>query len=158
VDPRTGRLHPTFHQTGAADRDRVAKAYAEAGVAASVVDFEPDMPNRYRWADLAVCRSGALTVAELALSGLPAVFVPYPYAADDHQAANARALAAVGAARVLDSHTLTSETLAETLMDLFSQPQELRRMAAAAAALARPRAAEEIVSECADLTSQRDRR
>jgi UDP-N-acetylglucosamine--N-acetylmuramyl-(pentapeptide) pyrophosphoryl-undecaprenol N-acetylglucosamine transferase len=145
-----------FHQTGAADRDRVAKAYAEAGISATVVDFEADMPGRYDWADLAVCRAGALTVAELALAGLPAIFVPYPYAADDHQAANAQALAAAGAARVLDAHTLTPETLAETLRDLFSRPAELRRMGAAATGLARPRAAEKILSECAGLTSQRD--
>ena len=66
-----------FHQTGPADRERVADAYAKAGVSAEVVAFEPDMPRRYRWADSAVCRAGALTVAELALAALPALLVPY---------------------------------------------------------------------------------
>ena len=79
-----------FHQSGAADRERVQAAYEEAGIDAEVVDFEPGMPDRYRWADLAVCRAGAMTVAELALAGLPALLVPYPFAADDHQAANAK--------------------------------------------------------------------
>jgi UDP-N-acetylglucosamine--N-acetylmuramyl-(pentapeptide) pyrophosphoryl-undecaprenol N-acetylglucosamine transferase len=142
-----------FHQTGEADRDRVAEAYATAGVAAEVVDFERDMPSRYRWADLAVCRSGALTVAELALAGLPAIFVPYPFAADDHQAANARALADAGAARVLDSHTLSAEKLADSVRELFGRPERLRSMSAAAEKLARPNAAEEIIAECAGLTA-----
>lgn len=142
-----------FHQTGADDRERVAAAYAAADVAADVVDFESDMPSRYRWADLAVCRSGALTVAELALAGLPAIFVPYPFAADDHQAANARALADAGAARVLDSHSLTADELAQNVRELFAQPEALRSMSAAAEKLARPNAAEEIIGECAGLLS-----
>jgi len=137
-----------FHQTGAADRERVAEAYAKAGIAASVVDFERDMPSRYRWADLAVCRSGALTVAELTMAALPAVFVPYPHAADDHQAANARALARAGAARVLDSRSLTGERLAAELRDLFAAPRELQSMSGAAAKLARPDAAEQIIEDC----------
>jgi UDP-N-acetylglucosamine--N-acetylmuramyl-(pentapeptide) pyrophosphoryl-undecaprenol N-acetylglucosamine transferase len=143
-----------FHQTGAADRERVAAAYAAAGLTAQVVDFEPDMPARYRWADLALCRSGALTVAELAMAGLPAVFVPYPYAADDHQAANARALAAAGAARVLDAQALTPEALADALSELFAEPGILQAMSEAAAKLARPDAAEDVLAECAGLLAQ----
>jgi UDP-N-acetylglucosamine--N-acetylmuramyl-(pentapeptide) pyrophosphoryl-undecaprenol N-acetylglucosamine transferase len=147
-----------FHQTGAADRERVADAYAKAGIDASVVDFEPDMPSRYRWADLALCRSGALTVAELAMAALPAIFVPYPYAADDHQAANARALAEAGAARVLDSRSLTGERLAAELRDLFAAPGELRSMSDAAGRLARPDAAEQIIGDCAALLAASVRR
>jgi UDP-N-acetylglucosamine--N-acetylmuramyl-(pentapeptide) pyrophosphoryl-undecaprenol N-acetylglucosamine transferase len=147
-----------FHQTGAADRERVADAYAEAGIEASVVDFETDMPSRYRWADLAVCRSGALTVAELTMAALPALFVPYPYAADDHQAANARALAEAGAARVLDSRSLTGDRLAAELRDLFAAPGALRSMSAEAAKLARPDAAEQIIEDCAALLAASVRR
>jgi len=147
-----------FHQTGAADRERVAEAYATAGVDATVVDFEPDMPSRYRWADLAVCRSGALTVAELALAALPALFVPYPYAADDHQAANARALEEAGAARVLDSRSLTGADLAAALRETFERPAQLASMSAAAAKLARPDAAERIVEECSALLATSGRR
>jgi UDP-N-acetylglucosamine--N-acetylmuramyl-(pentapeptide) pyrophosphoryl-undecaprenol N-acetylglucosamine transferase len=147
-----------FHQTGAADRERVANAYAKAGIAASVVDFEPDMPSRYRWADLALCRSGALTVAELTLAALPALFVPYPHAADDHQAANARASADAGAARVLDSRSLTGDRLAAALRDLFAAPGELQSMSEAAAKLARPDAAEQIIEDCAALLATSVRR
>ena len=129
----------------------MAAAYGEAGIPAEVVGFEPDMPRRYRWADLAVCRAGALTVAELAMAALPALLVPYPYAADDHQTANARALTEAGAARLLASRELSGKRIAETLKELFADPQPLREMSARAAELARPDAAERIVEECAHL-------
>jgi UDP-N-acetylglucosamine--N-acetylmuramyl-(pentapeptide) pyrophosphoryl-undecaprenol N-acetylglucosamine transferase len=142
-----------FHQTGAADRERVALAYAAAGVNAEVVEFERDMPSRYAWADFAVCRSGALTVAELTLAGLPALFVPYPFAADDHQAANARAMADAGAARVLASKTLTAEQLADEITSLTLAPEKLSDMSAAAAKLAHWDAAERVIDDCAALVA-----
>ena len=145
-----GRIE-LFHQTGEADREAVAAAYAAAGIRAEVVAFEPDMPRRYRWADLAVCRSGALTVAELAMAGLPALLVPFPHAADDHQRANARALAEAGAARVLASRPLAAAELARALSEVLEKPDELAAMGRAAARLARPDAAERIVGECAAL-------
>jgi UDP-N-acetylglucosamine--N-acetylmuramyl-(pentapeptide) pyrophosphoryl-undecaprenol N-acetylglucosamine transferase len=148
LDPREIEI---FHQTGEADRERVAAAYARAGLVAEVVAFEPEMPRRYRWADLAVCRSGALTVAELALAALPALLVPFPHAADDHQRANARALAAAGAARVLESRPLAGAELARALREAFEKPAELAAMGRAAARIARPDAAERIVAECAAL-------
>jgi UDP-N-acetylglucosamine--N-acetylmuramyl-(pentapeptide) pyrophosphoryl-undecaprenol N-acetylglucosamine transferase len=147
-----------FHQSGEADRERVAAAYAEAAVPAEVVTFEPDMPRRYRWADLAICRSGALTVAELAMAALPALLVPYPYAADQHQAANARALAEAGAARLLASRELSGKRIAVALAELFAVPHQLREMSARAGELARPDAAERIVEECADLIAAGNRR
>lgn len=137
-----------FHQTGEADRERVTAAHAAAGSRAEVVAFEPDMPGRYAWADVAVCRAGALTVAELALVGLPALLVPYPYAADDHQTANARALERAGAARLLDSRRLDGARLAEALVDLVCRPAQLGDMARAAAGLGRPDAARAIVAAC----------
>lgn len=140
-----------FHQSGPADRERVAEAYAAHGVRAEVVAFESDMPRRYRWADLALCRSGALAVAELALAGLASLLVPYPYAADDHQRANARALAEAGAARLLDARPLEPTELAAALRGLFDAPEGLAAMGRKAAALARPDAAESIVRECAKL-------
>lgn len=140
-----------FHQSGQADRERVAAAYAAHGVRAEVVAFESDMPGRYRWADLALCRSGALAVAELALAGLASLLVPYPYAADDHQRANARALADAGAARLLDARPLEPAELAAALRALLDAPEELAAMGRKAAALARPDAAECIVRECAEL-------
>jgi len=153
------RLDPSrleiFHQTGEADRARVAEAYARSGARAQVVAFEPEMVRRYRWADLALCRSGALTVGELALAGLPALLVPYPFAAHDEQSANARELVKAGAAERLDPRTLTPEGVADALSRLFAEPGRLSQMGLAAAKLARPEAAERIVEECAALAAAR---
>jgi UDP-N-acetylglucosamine--N-acetylmuramyl-(pentapeptide) pyrophosphoryl-undecaprenol N-acetylglucosamine transferase len=137
-----------FHQSGEADRATVEAAYAAAGAKAEVVAFEPDMASRYRWADLALCRAGAITVAELALVGLPALLVPLPGAADDHQSANARALEAVGAARRLDPRTLSAKDLGDALRSLLADPDRLVAMGRAAAGLARPLAASDIAAEC----------
>jgi UDP-N-acetylglucosamine--N-acetylmuramyl-(pentapeptide) pyrophosphoryl-undecaprenol N-acetylglucosamine transferase len=149
------RLDPAafeiVHQTGEADRERVASAYAATDLATEVMAFEPDMPRRYREADLALCRAGAMTVAELAMAGLPALLVPYPFAADDHQSANARALEAAGAARVLPARSLTPEDVLRQLEDLAQHPESLRAMGCAAAKLARPDAAERIVDACVAL-------
>jgi UDP-N-acetylglucosamine--N-acetylmuramyl-(pentapeptide) pyrophosphoryl-undecaprenol N-acetylglucosamine transferase len=145
------------HQSGEADRERVAAAFAQAGVRAEVIAFAPDMPRRYREADLAVCRAGALTVAELAMAGLPSLLVPYPFAADDHQTANAHALADAGAACLLPSRPLDPELLHRELCRLFAAPDALRAMGEAAAKLARPDAAERVVAECAGLLGNGDR-
>jgi len=139
-----------FHQTGEADRERTETAYRVAGLNAEVVTFESDMPSRYRWADLALCRSGALTVAELALAGLPALLVPYPFAADDHQSANAAALVSAGAARMLDENPLSGERVAKLLREVFEVPNQLAAMGDSAAKLARPDAATRIVADCAE--------
>lgn len=139
------------HQTGESDRERVAEAYAGSGVQAEVVAFAYDMPRRYREADLALCRSGALTVAELAMAGLPALLVPYPFAADDHQTANAAALAEAGAARILDARPLRSEQVLDAIRSLCADPEALRAMSEAASKLARPDAAPRIVEACATL-------
>jgi UDP-N-acetylglucosamine--N-acetylmuramyl-(pentapeptide) pyrophosphoryl-undecaprenol N-acetylglucosamine transferase len=139
------------HQTGESDRERVADAYSRAGVSAEVVAFAPDMPRRYREADIALCRAGALTVAELAMAGLPALLVPYPFAADDHQSANAVALAEVGAARILPARPLRPDDVLEAIRSLCAAPESLRAMSEAASKLARPDAADRIVEACATL-------
>jgi len=138
-----------FHQSGEADRERTETAYRTAGLRADVVAFETDMPARYRWADLVLCRSGALTVAELALARLPALLVPYPFAADDHQTANAEALVAAGAARMLNENPLGGERVANALREIFEDPERLAAMGHSAAKLARPDAAARIVEDCA---------
>jgi UDP-N-acetylglucosamine--N-acetylmuramyl-(pentapeptide) pyrophosphoryl-undecaprenol N-acetylglucosamine transferase len=120
-----------------------------------VVDFEAKLPARYRWADLGVCRAGALTVAELALAGLPSLLVPYPHAADDHQRANARALADAGAARVLDPSSFDGKQLADVLASLAERPDTLLEMGAAAQSLARPDAASQIIDACQVLIGSR---
>jgi UDP-N-acetylglucosamine--N-acetylmuramyl-(pentapeptide) pyrophosphoryl-undecaprenol N-acetylglucosamine transferase len=149
------RLDPArlevFHQTGRDDRARVEQAWREAGFRAEVVDFTDDMPARYAWADLAVCRAGALTVAELALAGLPSLLVPYPYAADDHQTVNARSLADAGGAVVLESRPLDADDLASQLGALLAAPERLVEMRRALAARARPDAARAIVDDCTEI-------
>jgi len=137
-----------MHQSGPADRERVAEAYAQAGVAARVVDFETHLAPHYLWADLALCRAGALTVAELAVAGLPALLVPYPYAADDHQRANAQQLERAGAAHILEAADLGAKALAERLIAYAHQPGELVRMGSAARGCGRPDAARRIVAAC----------
>lgn len=137
-----------FHQTGETDRAAVAARYADLGITAEVVAFERDMPKRYAWADLAICRAGALTVAELALAGIPALVVPYPFAADDHQTANARALEEAGAARRIPAQPLDVHALAQTIAELVSTPGRLLLMRQASARLARPRAATDIIERC----------
>ncbi len=137
-----------FHQAGEADRATVEARYAELGLPAEVVAFERDMPRRYEWADLAICRAGALTVAELALAGMPALLVPYPFAADDHQAANARALEEAGAARRLDARPLDPNALAQAVAELVTTPGRLVLMREAALRLARPHAAQDIIETC----------
>ena len=137
-----------FHQSGENDRASVEARYAELGLPAEVVAFEHDMPKRYEWADLAICRAGALTVAELALAGMPALLVPYPFAADDHQSANARALEEAGAARRLDARPLDLSGLAQAVAELVTTPGRLVLMREASERLARPHAAQDIIEHC----------
>lgn len=144
-----------FHQTGETDRAAVAARYAELGIPAEVVAFERDMPKRYAWADLAICRAGALTVAELALAGMPALVVPYPFAADDHQTANARALEEAGAARLIPAQPLDVNALAQTIAELVTTPGRLLLMRQASGRLARPRAATDIIERCVALLDGR---
>ena len=138
-----------LHQTGRARRDQVAAAYAAAGVACEVREFIDDMAEAYAWADLAVCRSGALTVAELAAAGVPGLLVPFPTAVDDHQTANARFLADRGGAVLVPESSLTAESLATQLRSLAG-PDRRRRdaMAEAARRAAMPGAAERLADLC----------
>src|SRR5690606_22225128 len=103
------------HQCGAEHLEDARAQYRAAGVEAEVLPFIDDMAAAYRWADFAVCRAGALTVAELAAAGLPAVLVPYPHAIDDHQFHNARWLEQGGAALILREAELDPRRLAEVL-------------------------------------------
>lgn len=139
------------HQTGAADRDRVARAYADAGIDAEVKAFFHDMASRYRRADLVVCRAGATTVAELTALGKTALFVPYPYAADNHQEFNARALVDAGAAQMVVERDLSGAELAGRLDRLVENPAMLADMAARSKMLGRPEAAKFIADDCYNL-------
>lgn len=139
------------HQTGDADRDRVEAAYAATALQAEVIAFERDMPSRYRWADLVLCRAGAISVAELALAGRASLLVPLAHVGGGEQFANARELEKTGAARVLDSRALTVERLLEELEALLRDPSQLQRMGENASKLARPEASDRIIEECRSL-------
>lgn len=129
------------HQTGPAMHAEVEAAYRALGRDDEVLPFLDDMERRFAQADLVVCRSGATTCAELTAAGKAALLVPFAQAADDHQRANARALAAAGAARLLEERDLTGATLAAAVAELVASPERLSAMEDAARALGRPDAA-----------------
>jgi UDP-N-acetylglucosamine--N-acetylmuramyl-(pentapeptide) pyrophosphoryl-undecaprenol N-acetylglucosamine transferase len=130
-----------IHLAGETDRERVAAAYAAAGLSADVRGFEKDMPSLYAVSDLALCRSGATTVAELCVAGIGAIYIPLPWAAEDHQTANARAVARVGGAVVIDQRHATPAGLARVVSRLARQRQLTAQLGSNAARLARPQAA-----------------
>lgn len=133
-----------IHQTGERDYNDVLTAYAKIGFAAEVHKFIDDMPAFFARADLILCRSGASTVAEIAAAEKPAVFVPFPLAADDHQRRNAEAMERAGAAVVLEETRLDEVWLVDTIAALLEDPTRLARMSHAARAMAHPNAAREI--------------
>jgi UDP-N-acetylglucosamine--N-acetylmuramyl-(pentapeptide) pyrophosphoryl-undecaprenol N-acetylglucosamine transferase len=137
-----------YHQTGRADAVAVAEAYKAAGIGARVEAFVEDMAAAYAWADLVICRSGALTVAELAVVGVAAILVPYPHATDDHQTGNARFLADAGAAILQPQQSLNAERLAGLLADFADQRDMLLEMASRAQQLAMPDAARRVAELC----------
>ena len=132
------------HQTGSDDHRSVAAAYRRHGAEAIVAPFFADMAAHYARADLVICRAGATTVAELAAVGVPAVFIPFPFAADDHQARNVAALLEGGAAERIDEENLTGAVLAERLADLAAHRERLAEMARRMTGFGRPDAAERI--------------
>lgn len=140
-----GRQLAIVHQTGQRDLERTTAAYAEAGVSADCRAFIDDMAREYRAADLVIARSGAATVAELAAAGVPAILIPYPTAADNHQEINAREMAERGAALMFRQADVSPSILAEQLMNLMDDPDALERMRSDMTALGRPDAADRIV-------------
>ena len=121
-----------LHQTGERGLESTRAAYAQEQVEAQVVPFIDDMAKTYAWADLAVCRAGAMTVAELQAAGLGAVFVPLAVATDDHQTKNAAVMVSIGAARIIQERDLTPQSLSEILSELLADRAQLLKMAEAA--------------------------
>jgi UDP-N-acetylglucosamine--N-acetylmuramyl-(pentapeptide) pyrophosphoryl-undecaprenol N-acetylglucosamine transferase len=136
------------HQAGELTLDLALESYRRAGVDAEVTAFIENMPDAYGWADLVICRAGALTVAEVAAAGLPAIFVPYPHAVDDHQTANARFLVEVGAAWCIQDGELTPEGLHDLLAGM--DRETLLRRAELARAEGNVDATGELVAACID--------
>jgi len=156
------------HQAGSRWHEAAERSYAGAGVPAQVLPFIEDMAAAYAWADLVICRAGALTISELAAAGVGAILVPFPAAVDDHQTANARYLVNAGAAVLIAERELTAERLAAEIEKLTggvssdhsrAASEQMRResplardrllaMAERARSLALPRAAEELAAAC----------
>lgn len=135
------------HQCGSKHFDKARAAYMNAGIDADVVPFEDDMAAAYAWADLVICRAGALTIAELAAAGVPSILVPFPHAVDDHQTKNAEAMVAAGGARLVAEGDEFVKRLGAAFEELNDRVR-LLRMATAARAQAKPDAARRIAEIC----------
>ena len=142
-EPLRRRLRLT-QQARPEDLEAVRASHGQSGIAAEIRPFFDDVPARLARAQLVIARSGASTVAELTVMGRPAILVPYRYAADDHQSANACALETAGAAWVMSEAAFNAETLAERLAALMNEPSTLAKAARAALDLGRPDAAERL--------------
>jgi UDP-N-acetylglucosamine--N-acetylmuramyl-(pentapeptide) pyrophosphoryl-undecaprenol N-acetylglucosamine transferase len=136
------------HQTGKGRAEETMAAYTAAGLKAQVDEFIEDMAEAYAWADLVVCRSGALTVSELAAAGIGAILVPFPHAVDDHQTRNAGFLVEAGAARLMPEAHCTPQKLSSLLGTLLGDRAVMLEMAESARAVAMPDAASRVAMEC----------
>jgi UDP-N-acetylglucosamine--N-acetylmuramyl-(pentapeptide) pyrophosphoryl-undecaprenol N-acetylglucosamine transferase len=133
-----------IHQTGERDYNEVRAAYDSAGISAEIAPFIDDMPGAFARADVLLCRSGASTVAEVAAAGKVAIFVPFPFAADDHQLRNAEALASKGAALVLAERDLKPDTLVAAIANLVNDAERLKKMSALSLQQSHPEAVSQI--------------
>ncbi|MGC9215476.1 undecaprenyldiphospho-muramoylpentapeptide beta-N-acetylglucosaminyltransferase [Acidithiobacillus sp.] len=145
-----------WHQTGRDHAESTRAAYAQAGIDARVEPFIDDMAAALDWADLALCRAGAATIAELAAAGLGAILIPFPFAVDDHQAANARFLEKAGAARMLRQEGLDALQLRDVLRPLLADPGLRLRWAEAARRQAKGDAAATVAAACIECAGGTD--
>ncbi len=139
------------HQSGAHDLTTTQDNYRVHQLCADVVPFIADMADAYRWADLVICRAGAMTIAEISVAGVPSILVPFPYAVDDHQTANARYLVSNGAAKLLPEADATPESICAAVRELAQEANGLSTMAQRARACAFPRATDEVAQACMEL-------
>ncbi len=146
-----GERPEVWHQCGQRGLRETAAAYEDEGLTARVVPFIDEMAEAYAWADLVLARAGAMTLAELAAVGVGAILVPYPYAVDDHQSANAGALVRGGAAELIPQPVLSASNLAVRLRELSLDRPRLLAMAEAAHALAAPDATRLVAEACLEL-------
>ena len=145
-----------IHQTGEHDYNDVQAAYSRAGFPAEVSAFIDNMPQAFAQADLLVCRSGASTVAEVTAAGKPAIFIPFPQAADDHQRRNAEAIAQGGAAMLIPQSELTPQRLAQIVTELMTDGSRLQQMSQRARALSHHDAAGRVARMVAELAGEMD--
>jgi len=142
-----GRLK-IIHQTGESDFKWVADVYTDYGIDAEVFPFIGDMAQAFGAADLLVCRAGATSIAEITVSGKAAIFVPFPFAAGDHQTENARVLTDAGAAEMIQERELSGKLFAEVILRLYHDPEAIKKMEEKSAGFGNMRAATDIVNEC----------
>ncbi|CAH9063534.1 UDP-N-acetylglucosamine--N-acetylmuramyl-(pentapeptide) pyrophosphoryl-undecaprenol N-acetylglucosamine transferase [Pseudoalteromonas holothuriae] len=141
------------HQSGKGHKAELIDCYKSAGVAASVFEFIDDMDSAYDWADIVICRAGALTVSEIAAAGKMALFVPYPHAVDDHQTANAGYLVNNDAALLLPQSQFNEQTLCELLFPYVHQPEMIEQLAIRAKQQAKLDATSCVAKVCEQLSS-----
>jgi len=141
-----------WHQTGKNNLAATKKSYEDYEIKAQVSDFIQDMQEAYAWADIVICRSGALTIAEICAVGLPSILIPFPFAVDDHQTFNAEYLSSQGAAVLLKQCALTPALLSELLLDLIHHPEKRLAMAIASHALAKPLATTYVAEQCLEVS------
>ncbi len=148
------------HQTGERDYNAVRIAYARREINAEVVPFLTNMAERFAWADVIVCRAGAITAAEIAAAGRAAIFIPFGAATDSHQLRNAQEMTNAGAGRLITENELTAKRLTSEIFSLIDQPEQIEKQSSAARSLARPNATRDIVDlieEAADVQGNRQR-
>lgn len=145
--PSTQRLD-VWHQTGVRNIESVSEQYKALNVEARVEAYLDNMDQAYYWADVVLCRAGAMTVSELAVAGLPSILVPYPHAIDDHQTENARYLEKVGAAYLLPQTQLTYEKIISLLSGFVENEEKLLKMGEQAKLVAHPNATQDVVARC----------
>ncbi|WP_027706426.1 undecaprenyldiphospho-muramoylpentapeptide beta-N-acetylglucosaminyltransferase [Zooshikella ganghwensis] len=140
-----------WHQTGKKNLTQTQALYNQYGVKGKIEAFIEDMGAAYQWADLVICRAGALTIAEVANAGVPSILVPFPYAVDDHQTKNAHYLVSHGAAELVMQQAFTQDHVQLLLTQLMTNKERLTQMANAARSLARPDATNEVVGHCLEV-------
>jgi UDP-N-acetylglucosamine--N-acetylmuramyl-(pentapeptide) pyrophosphoryl-undecaprenol N-acetylglucosamine transferase len=148
------------HQTGERDYNAVRTAYARREINAEVVPFLTNMAERFAWADVIVCRAGAITAAEIAAAGRAAIFIPFGAATDSHQLRNAQEMTNAGAGRLITENELTTERLTNEIFSLIDHPEQIEKQSGAARSLARPNATRDIVNlieEAANVLGKRQR-
>ncbi|PCH85246.1 MAG: undecaprenyldiphospho-muramoylpentapeptide beta-N-acetylglucosaminyltransferase [Piscirickettsiaceae bacterium] len=140
-----------IHQAGEKTLELAKQSYKDAGVEADVLSFIDDMKKVYSWADIVICRAGAMTISEVAVMGVPSILVPLPSAIDDHQTKNAEYLAEQGAALLMPQKKLTAALLAEQLIELLEKPNKLTEMSGKALALSMPEATKLVANQCLEV-------
>lgn len=144
-----------IHQTGDKDLHTVSECYRSFGVDADVLPFIMDIAEIYRSSNLLICRAGATSIAELTASGKAAILIPFPYATGDHQTKNAEALLHAGACMMIRETELSGKKLAETIVDLYNDPEKIQEIESRSAGLGNPRAAAHIVDACMEIIASK---